>query len=86
MRDLLSLLHVSVWHANLFRASLRQCLRALIPPKGAKWMEEEQQRPAVRSPMDFLVSNQVLFVTALKDEFHATVKINAKINATKGMK
>lgn len=34
----------------------------------------------------FLVSNQVLLITALKDEFHATVKINGKINATNVLK
>lgn len=38
-----------------------------------------------QKPDGFLVSNQVLFVTALKDEFHATVKINAEINATNGL-
>lgn len=32
-RDSLSLLRTLMWHGNLFQASLRQCLRALISPE-----------------------------------------------------
>lgn len=32
-RDSLSLLHTLTWHGNLFQASLRRCLRALISPE-----------------------------------------------------
>lgn len=32
-RDWLSLLRTLMWHGNLFQASVRQCLRALISPE-----------------------------------------------------
>lgn len=32
-RDSLSLLRTLMWHGNLFQASVRQCLRALISPE-----------------------------------------------------
>lgn len=86
MRDLLSLLHASIWHANLFRASLRQCLRALIPPKRFRVDRGGAAEIGCQKPDGFLVSIQVLLVTTLKDEFHATMKINVKSNATNGVK
>lgn len=86
MRDLLSLLHVSIWHANLFRASLRQCLRALIPPKRCCVDGGGAAESSCQKLSGCLVSNQVRLITALKDEFHATEKINVKINATNGLK
>lgn len=50
-RDSLSLLHTLMWHGNLFQASLRQCLRALISPE--RWsMDGGAETSCRRSPMD----------------------------------
>lgn len=51
-RDSLSLLRTLMWHGNLFQASLRQCLRALISPE--RWsMDGVGAETSCRwSPMD----------------------------------
>lgn len=51
-RDSLLLLHTLMWHGNLFQASLRRCLRALISPE--RWsMDRGGAETSCRwSPMD----------------------------------
>lgn len=72
-RDSLLLPRTLMWHGNLFQASLRRCLRALMSPE--RWgMDGGGAETSCRSraPWIWVSKEARLLMIALKDEFHTT--------------